>query len=101
MTDPLDIAESFVPVEVAAEPEPVPAPPKKISREDFLEIESLSLKVQNMALQHKQLQDDVIKAVQMRKDMQQELSDMVTRLSAKYGVDLTKVQILPDGTIRA
>lgn len=101
MTDPADFPSYPEHNEEVLEraSEPAPVAPSKLTREEYLEIESLSLKVQNVALQHEKLQADVIKAVQMRQDLQKELATMLKRFSEKYGVDLTKVQILPDGTI--
>lgn len=73
----------------------------KLDRTEMLEMENLSLKTQNVALQEKQLQQDLIAANKMRQDLQAELGKRKDELAAKYKVDILSptVRILPDGTI--
>jgi ABC-type phosphate transport system auxiliary subunit len=73
--------------------------PKKLTAEERLQIENIYLKVENMRLQTERLQSDVVQAVQLRQQYQGEMAALQTRLAEKYGVDMTKVKILPDGTI--
>ncbi len=77
--------------------EPTPAP--RLSAEERLKIENLHLKVQNLLLQQQQMQADIQKSVEMRLGFQQEMADLQKELGDRYGVDMTKVRILPDGTI--
>lgn len=73
---------------------------KKLTNEERLEIENIFLKVQNLVLQTKQLQQDVQTSVQMRLTEQQKMKELQERLGKKYGIaDMTKVKIHPDGTI--
>lgn len=73
--------------------------PKKLTAEERLMIENLFLKVENMRLQTERLQADAIQAVTMRQQYQNEMAALQRALAEKYGVDMTKVKILPDGTI--
>lgn len=79
--------------------EPTATEKKKLTTEERLQIENIYLKVENMRLQTERLQADVVQAVQLRQQYQGEMSALQTRLAEKYGVDMTKVKILPDGTI--
>lgn len=78
-----------------------PAVVGTLTREEYLEIENLSLKTQNMALQEQRLQQDLIKSNQMRQELQRELDDKRITLSAKYGCDMLAktTQITADGVI--
>ena len=73
---------------------------KKLTTEERFHIENLFLKVQNLMLQQQQMQSDLQKSVQMRQGYQDEMSALKKQLSEKYGVDMTKVKIHPDGTIQ-
>jgi len=83
---------------------PTPEPPikqKKITREEMLEIENLTLRTQNIALHEQRLQQDIIRANEERRSLQEQVRKKRDELSAKYGVDLTApgVVITPDGFI--
>lgn len=88
--------------DVAAEAKPVevtPKAPKKLEDIDRLRIENLYLQVQNLGLQTERMQADLIKATQMRQEAQSKMAHLQKELSEKYDIDLSKVKILPDGTI--
>lgn len=73
--------------------------PKKLTEEERLKIENCYLQIENLRLQSERMQADLIKAVQMRQELQKNMLQMQTDLGAKYQVDMTRVQISPDGTI--
>jgi len=75
------------------------SPPRKISEEDRLSVENLYLRVENLALQRKVLQQDLAKADGMIKEVQQKLVDKSKEFAQKYGIVLGRDQIAPDGTI--
>jgi hypothetical protein len=72
-----------------------------LTKEEYLGIENLSLKVQNLGLQQQRMQAELIKANEVRQKMQSDLEAQQKALSAKYGVDLLArtTQITPDGVI--
>jgi hypothetical protein len=75
-------------------------PPIQLTLEERQQIEILYLKVENLALQQKQLQADIIASVRMRQDFQNQMSVLTAQLSQKYGVDIAKAKINPvDGTV--
>lgn len=79
-----------------------PAPediPKKLTPEERLQVENLYLKVENLVLQQQRMQEDVQRSVKMRLEFQQQMTDLQNQLAEKYGCDMSKVKILPDGTI--
>ena len=90
-----------VSAEAVPEAVPIPAPtgPKKLTVEERLEIENIYLKVENLVLQSERLRADIQKSVEMRTEQQNKMRELQARLSTKYGCDMTKVKILPDGTI--
>jgi hypothetical protein len=73
----------------------------KLERIEQLEMENLSIKTQNIALQEQKLQQDLIQANGMRQELQKELHKMKAILETKYKVDILALttRILPDGTI--
>lgn len=85
--EPALVAEATAPIE------------KKITNEERLEIEVLIMKVQNMVLQQQAMQRDIIESVKQRQAYQGELEQIQKKLSAKYNIDMAKVEIRPDGTI--
>lgn len=80
---------------------PTPVVKKKLTREEMLEIENLTLKVQNIALQEHRLQQDLIQANGTRRAFQEEVKKKRIELSTKYGIDLSGpgVMITPEGDI--
>lgn len=74
-------------------------PVKKLTTEERLEISNVYLQIQNLHLQAERMQADLIRAVQLRQELQAKMALMQDALGAKYSVDMTKVQIAPDGTI--
>ena len=75
--------------------------PKKLTREERLEVENLYLRVTNLALQEKQLQADLIKCNQMKIEYQKKLEELQNTLGQKYNVDMKSrsVNIDADGNI--
>jgi hypothetical protein len=73
--------------------------PKKLTNEERLEIENVYLQVENLRLQGERMQADLVRSVQMRQALQARMLELQTMLGVKYKVDMTKVQINPDGTI--
>jgi|HubBroStandDraft_1064217.scaffolds.fasta_scaffold96188_2 hypothetical protein len=103
---PVEPAPVLVPAPIIDRPGPIPSNKHpafvaKMTREEFLEMENLSIKTQNLAMQEKQLQADIIKANEMRRSLQATLEAKHTELSAKYGVNVMArtTQILEDGSI--
>ena len=76
-----------------------PQEPKKLTNEERLEIENIYLQVENLRMQGERMQADLVRSVQMRQALQARMLEMQTALGVKYQVDMTKVQINPDGTI--
>ena len=83
----------------AKEPTSTPAKPKKLEKQDILELKNFFLKIQNLKLQGDRLQEDTKKCHQMIGELQENLRKKRDELSEKYGVDLTKCQVAADGTI--
>lgn len=71
----------------------------QLSEVDRLRLENLSVKIQNLDLQIKQLKDDVIKATQMRIDFVKQHEAIRTEFQKTYGIDINTVSFLPDGTV--
>jgi uncharacterized protein (UPF0210 family) len=89
-------------VEAVSDPAPIPATtPPKMSREDTLDIENLTLRVTNIALHERQLHQDLLRANETRRSLQEEIRRKQQSLSKKYGVDLSApgVVITPEGVI--
>ena len=83
--------------------DPAPGLPPKPHKLDELEMKTIEvhfLKIQNIKLQADRLQEDLKKAHQFILDEQQKLKAFHQHLGEKYGVDLTKHTIEPDGTIK-
>lgn len=92
------------PIPGAIQPQAIPGAARlvgKLSREEMLEMENLSLKVHNMSLQENQLQQDLVKANKMRHDFQEQLDQKITGIKEKWGVDITlpTTKLMPDGSI--
>lgn len=73
--------------------------PKKVSQEDQQTIEILYLKIENLKLQERLLQADIIKAGSQKTQLQQELMMKAEEFRQKYGIVLGHDKIAPDGTI--
>ncbi len=105
---PYEVNAALAAAEAAEAPAPTPpALPRhpsqvgQLSREEMLEIENISLKIQNLGLQERQLQQDLVQANKMRHDLQQRLNESHKKLSEKYGIDLMAqtTKISDDGQI--
>lgn len=72
---------------------------KKLTEDERLRIENYYLKVENIRLQQARMQDDLVKSVDLMKRLQHEVRALEQSLNDKYGVDLSKCKIAPDGTI--
>lgn len=106
------VQSNGVPVEASLEGAPRrvadPIPPAnpaivgKLTPEEYLKIENLSLKVQNIGLQQQRMQAELIKANELRQALQKELEEMHRQLSAKYNVNILNsktTQITEEGVI--
>ena len=73
----------------------------KLTEVEMLQIENLTVKVQNMALQEQRLQADLMKANELRRDLQTKLLGFTTALGSKYGVNISAptTEITADGTV--
>lgn len=73
----------------------------KLTREEFLELENLSLKTQNLALQEEKLQADLIKANGMRQELQKQLTSLKDSLGRRLNVNImaSTTKILEDGSV--
>lgn len=77
----------------------MPPVPPRLSREERLELENITLKVENTRLQQERLKLDFERATTMLLGLQKESFELLDRLNKKYGVDLTKSNIQSDGSI--
>lgn len=75
-------------------------PPKKLTDAERLDIENTYLKMQNLQLQVQNL--DIMKGglVDQMRELQKEMETKRAALSTKYGVDISRTTVGPDGTIR-
>ncbi len=78
------------------------APPeqKKLTREELLSVENLYLKLQNMQLQVQNIDHAKAALIEQMREIQKEMDDVRAGLSQKYGVDIGRHTVAPDGTIR-
>lgn len=93
---PAERAEEMA-VELAAKA--VPPEPKKVSKEDMLKVEVLYLKITNCKMQEEVMKRDALKLQEDKAKYQQELVALSVEYGVKYGIELGKAQIMPDGTI--
>lgn len=99
MTDYDDFPKP-VPEPVAVEEKPATPPkPQKVSREDRLEVENLSMKIQNVQLQLQIMQSDLQKALMTRNDLVEQMKKKRDEYMQKYGIDIATVAIADDGTV--
>jgi hypothetical protein len=101
---PADIPVTEAPVEVAAPvptPPPAPAPqmPRKLDETDIAKLENAFLKIDNLRKAKDISQRDIQNADLQIQILQGQLTAYRESLSVKYGVDLAKARITPDGTI--
>jgi hypothetical protein len=80
---------------------PPAAPPatKKIEENDILKLENAFLKIENLKRSRTIAERDIQSCEQQIQIQQTSLITLRDTLSKKYGVDLTKARIAPDGTI--
>lgn len=71
-----------------------------ISTEDRLQAELLQAKMQNIQFQLQLLQSDVQKAIESRNNLVGEMKKLRELFQERYGLDLAKIQINPDGTVQ-
>ena len=74
-------------------------PPPKLTLEEMQSIEILGLKVNHMQTMVQNLDLQKQQLINQMREGQKEMEVTVSRLSAKYGVDIRRSQVLPDGTI--
>lgn len=72
--------------------------PKVIDRVDLLSAENLNLKMQNIQLQLKAMQEDLQKALKTRGELVTEMNTLRDLFQTKYGVAVERLQIHADGT---
>jgi hypothetical protein len=72
---------------------------KKLTEEERLSIENIYLKLQNGQLQVQQLDAAKAQVVDGMRLLQQEMEKKRAELSEKYGVDISRTTVKPDGTI--
>lgn len=76
-------------------------PPAKLTDTERLEIENIFLKIQNAQLQVQNIDNAKVALVEQMRELQKEMDEKRKALSAKYGVDITRATVKPDGTIIA
>lgn len=79
-----------------------PVPVAQLTRGEFLELENLSLKVQNLHLQERQLQHDLVEANKLRRETQGLLEARAKEVSQAHGIDLSdraRYQLQTDGSV--
>ncbi len=74
--------------------------PVVVSREDRLELELVTARMQNIQLQLQIMQQDMIKATESRNTLIKRAQDLRTQFQQKYGIDITKVSIGDDGKVK-
>jgi len=94
----MDEVNSEVSDTVPSEPS-APPPPRKITLEDRQSVELLYVKIENLKLQQRILQGDLVKSSEMIQGLQKELMSKSEEFQKKYGVVLGRDQIAADGTI--
>jgi hypothetical protein len=100
-------SEEAMPVEAVAVVEPVPVPPpapvpvklRKLEEMEIVKLENAFLKIDSIKKNKTILERDMQLADAHLLVQQQQLSAFRDQLSQKYGVDLVKARIAPDGTI--
>ena len=96
---PVDVDPVVTEVE-AAPPQPAPPPaPSKLDESDILRLENAFLKIENLKRSREIATRDVQSADMQIQQQQQSLLTLRENLSKKYGVDLARARILPDGTL--
>jgi len=80
---------------------PIPAAePLQLTEAERLHIENGFLKMQNVAFQVRELDNAKEKLLQGMKAQEEELNTYRKTLSAKYGVEITRQSVTPEGFIR-
>lgn len=78
---------------------PSPLRPEKVSKEDHLAVENIYLKIENIRLQSELMRAQLTEAAERMAGLQKEMTQKQEELSKRYNVDMSRVRILPDGTI--
>ncbi len=73
--------------------------PTKVSKEDRLEVEVLSMKLQNVQLQMQIMQSDLAKALATRDQLVEKFKEKREYFLQTYGVDITAINIDDEGNI--
>jgi hypothetical protein len=74
--------------------------PVVIAKEDRLQAELLHSKMQNIQLQMQLMQSEIQKAIEARNGIIGEMNKFKDEFQAKYGLDLSKIQINSDGSVQ-
>ncbi len=98
MPDTVAVPPVLVVEEEKLQEAPKPAYPSKIEQVDMLLLENLMLKHQNCVMQEERLVADVKKSREVMKTIIADRDSLLATLKEKYGVDISKCQIMPDGT---
>jgi hypothetical protein len=72
--------------------------PRVIDMVDRLRAENLQARMQNVQLQLQIMQSELQKAMGTRGQLVQEMNTLRDEFLKKYGVDIARLQIHPDGT---
>lgn len=73
--------------------------PQKLTDVERLELEASFLKIKNLELQGKLLQQDMVRAATMLQEEQKVLQALVGNINTKYEISVGRDTIQPDGTI--
>jgi hypothetical protein len=78
---------------------PITKGEQKLTEEERLGIENLFLKMQNCQLQVQAYDNAKAAIIMQMRDLQNEMDEKRRTLSLKYGTDITRTTVKPDGTI--
>ena len=73
--------------------------PLKLTKEEQLTLENYFLKVQNIRLQQQHMRQDFEASFKLLQELRGKLAAFEKEMQMKYGVDLAKATVTPDGTI--
>lgn len=71
-----------------------------ISTEDRLRAENLQLRLENIQGKLKSIQNEIQHTLEGRDNVLKDMNKLREEFQSKYNVDLAKVAIMPDGTVK-
>lgn len=71
-----------------------------VATEDRLRAENLTLKLENVQARMQSIQSEIQRLLESRNTIVGDMNKLKDEFIQKYGIDLTKVAIMPDGTVQ-